>query len=149
MSARKKKSKKPSGTSPEQLLNETTFFVDWCLGRKVGEALQAVGLTVEFHGDNFRNDAEDTEWIQVIGDREWVALTKDKAIRKKPAERERVISAKARLFTLPSGNLSGEEMAEIFVKNRYRMAYFINRHPAPFIAVVSLHGIRLLDPPVA
>jgi predicted nuclease of predicted toxin-antitoxin system len=146
MGARRKKSKKPSGTKAEQLLEQTTFFVDFCLGRHVGEALRAAGLKVEFHLDHFAEDAEDEEWLPVVGERNWVVLTKDKGIRRKSWEREKVISAKVRLFTLPSGNMTGEEMAKMYLANRFRMARFLRKHPPPFIAVVRRDMIDLREP---
>jgi hypothetical protein len=66
------------------LLETSTFFVDRCLGKSVGIALQQAGLRVEFHADHFADDADDATWISVVGQRGWIVLTKDKAIRTRP-----------------------------------------------------------------
>jgi hypothetical protein len=149
MGARRKKSRKPSATKAEQLLEQTTFYVDYCLGRYVSEALRASGLKVEFHLDHFAEDTPDKVWLAFVGQKGWVALTKDKGIRRKAWEREKVLSAKVGLFTLPSGNMTGEEMAEMYRSNRLRMARFLRAHPPPFIAVVHRDTIDLLEPRVA
>ena len=141
MGAPAKKSKKPSGTKAEQLLEQTTFFVDFCLGKHVGEALRDAGLKIEFHLDHFEEDAPDEEWLGEVGARGWVVLTKDKGIRRKPVEREKVISARLRVFTLPRASMTGEAMAERFLSNRLRMARFMLNHAAPFIAVVHENTI--------
>jgi|SRR5262245_12374278 len=106
MGARKKKSKKPSGTKAERLLEETTFFIDECLGRQLGEALRAAGWMVEFHHTHFTEGTPDDEWIPVVAARGWVALTKDKAIRRKQSERDKVMTTGLRVFTLPSGSMT-------------------------------------------
>jgi predicted nuclease of predicted toxin-antitoxin system len=141
-----RKSKKPSGTKAELLLSESTFFVDRCLGRSVGLALRDSGLIVEFHADHFPDDADDQTWISEVGRRGWIVLTKDKAIRTRPVELHAVESAKVRMFRLSSGNMTGAEMARVFVANRLRLGRFIKNNPSPFIARVSAGGVTLVYP---
>jgi hypothetical protein len=146
MGARRKKSKKPSGTRAEQLLRETIFFVDYCLGRQAGEALRAAGLRVEFHTDHFKQDEPDLGWLPEMGKRGWVVLTKDKEIRRKQVERDAVLESKVRMFALGSGNMTGQEIGEVFCRNRLKMARFIMRNNHPFIASVTQSGITLVAP---
>lgn len=144
MAARQKKSKKPSGTKAEQLLEQVTFFVDRYLGRHVGAALREAGLRIELHLDHFKDDTPDEDWIAEVSKRGWVTPTKDKAIRRKPREREAIIDSKARVFTLPSGNMTGEEMAERYVSSKLRMARFLRQHEGPFVGVVGQAEIILV-----
>lgn len=141
-----KKSKKSSVTKAESLLNTSTFFLDRCLGTGVGIALREAGLKIEFHQDHFAEDADDETWITEVGQRGWVVLTKDKAIRRKPIELLAVQVANVRMFSLSSGNLTGEEMGRVFVQNRLNMGRFIKNHPAPFIARVTARGVALIYP---
>jgi hypothetical protein len=138
-----RKSRKPSGTKAESLLNESTFFVDRCLGKYVGMSLQSAGLRFEFHADHFTDDADDETWISAVGRRGWVVLTKDKAISKRPAELHAIETANVRMFSLSRGNLTGEQMVRLFVDNRLRIGRFIKNHPPPFIARVSASGVVL------
>jgi hypothetical protein len=55
-------------------LSRPTFFVDWCLGKSVIEALIAEGAQVEHHGDHFDQNTPDIEWLSVVGARGWVVL---------------------------------------------------------------------------
>jgi len=128
------------------LLETSTFFVDRCLGKSVGLALRQSGLHVEFHADHFADDADDETWISVVGQRGWVVLTKDKAIRTRPVELQAVIAANVRMFRLPSGNMTGEEMGRVFVDNRLNMGRFMKNHPPPFIARVSASGVAMVYP---
>jgi hypothetical protein len=141
MGARRKKSKKPSATKAERLLERTVFFADVCLGRQLSQALKDSGWAVKFHLDHFPQDTPDEVWLPVVGDRGWVVLTKDKNIRRKPAERAKIIASKVRLFTLPGGNMTGEEMVERFRSSSARIARFLNNTQAPFVAVVQADNV--------
>ena len=44
------------------------------------------------------------------------------------------------MFTLASQNLSGKQMADIFLKSVNKMQEFVRKHPAPFIAKVYRDG---------
>jgi hypothetical protein len=144
MGARQKKSKKPSGTKAEQQLEERTFFTDECLGRSVGEALRAIGVKVELYTDHFSPGVPDVDWLPVVGEKGWVVITKDKAIRRKPWEREKVLASRVQMFTLPNGNMTGEQMGKVVVESRLRMARFLHKHTGPFIANVSQTEVTLL-----
>jgi hypothetical protein len=136
MNAPQKKSKKPSATKAESLLERTTFFVDRSLGRALGRTLREAGWRVELHDDHFAEDTLDEVWLLEVGARGWVVLTKDKAIRRKEVERDAVIAAGIRMFTLSSANMTGQEMAEVYLANRFKISRFLNKHSPPFIATV-------------
>jgi predicted nuclease of predicted toxin-antitoxin system len=146
MGGNRRKSTKPSGTKAELLLKSSTFFVDYCLGKKLGNELRETGLNVEFHSEHFKDDADDPAWISEVGRRGWIILTKDKAIQRIPAELQAVKAAKVRMFSLPSGNMTGEEMAKLFIKSLSLMARFLKDHPAPFIARLTQSGVKLVYP---
>ena len=118
-------------------LQPTTFFIDRCLGTKsIVEALREINISVEIHDDHFKQNALDVDWLSEIGKRGWVILTKDANIGKNPIERMAVASANIRMFVLASQNLSGSDMADIFVRSIPEMKRFISLNPAPFIAKV-------------
>lgn len=120
--------------------------MDRSLGRNVGIVLRAAGMRIELHDDHFKEDTPDEKWLVTVGARGWVALTKDKGIRRKPQEREAVLTANVRLFTLASGSMTGQEMADIYLQNRLRIGRFLKNHAPPFVAVVSRSGIVLVAP---
>jgi predicted nuclease of predicted toxin-antitoxin system len=126
--------------------NRPTFYLDFCLGKTVAEALKAAGATVELHKDHFAQDVEDTTWIPRVAEWGWVILTKDKNIRRRHGEREATLFAQARMFTLSSGNMRGAVMAELFVRNLDAMETLALALEPPFLAVVSLDGIEIVYP---
>jgi hypothetical protein len=144
MSGRRKKSKKPSGTKAEQLLEQAVWFTDECLGQRVPAALRAAGMTIEPWYDHFPAGTLDEIWLPEVGARGWIVLTKDKAIRRKPWEMGKVIAAGVRMFTLPSGNMTGDQMAALFLDNRLDMGRCLKKNRGPLIAVVSQSGVTLV-----
>ncbi len=55
------------------------FFLDRSIGKRViAEALIKEGIEAAIHDDYFEKDTKDSEWLSVLGKREWVVLTKDK-----------------------------------------------------------------------
>lgn len=116
------------------------FFVDRCLGRSVFQALNQTGIMVKFHDDEFPQSTLDTEWLPIVGQRDWVVLTKDAAIGRNALERRAVARANLRLFTLTRQDLTGAEMAAVLVQALGAMQRFVHRYPAPFIAKVDRAG---------
>jgi hypothetical protein len=41
---------------------------------------------VEVHDDHFARDEEDRVWLQSVGEKGWVVLTKDQKLRYRPLE---------------------------------------------------------------
>jgi predicted nuclease of predicted toxin-antitoxin system len=116
----------------------TTFFIDRCLGnRLIVETLRLAGVNVEIHDDHFGKNTQDVDWIPEIGKRGWVILTKDARIGKNKIERLAVADAEVRMFVLVSQNLSGADMANIFLQAIPEMEKFTLKNIAPFIAKVD------------
>jgi hypothetical protein len=99
-----------------------TYFVDRLLGRHVLVArLREADLSVEAHDDRFAMNTPDAEWLAAVGERGWVVLTKDKAIRRNALEREALLEARVACFMLGRGDLSAEQMAPAFIAALQRM----------------------------
>ena len=92
------------------------------------------------HDDYFAQGTEDEIWLEEVGKKGWVVLTKDDNIRYHKTERESVIRTGAVVFVLPRGNLRAEKMATIFVGALPRIKRFIKSHTPPFIARLTPSG---------
>src|SRR5688572_27343871 len=88
---------------------------------------------------------EDEEWIRDATARGWVLLTKDKNIRRKHKEHEMVRRARARMFCIASGNLTGPRMAERLRANEPRI-FARCREPGPYIWSVLPDALELVYP---
>jgi hypothetical protein len=88
----------------------------------------------------------DEVWLRDAGEKGWVVLTKDDAIRRRPAERDAMIAAAARVFCLTTARLRGTEQTERFVANRHRILRQ-SRKAGPYIYGVYDKGLKRLWPP--
>jgi predicted nuclease of predicted toxin-antitoxin system len=123
-----------------------TLFVDRSLGKRVGKRLREAGAAVELHDDHFAQTTEDSVWIPDVTARGWVILTKDKSIRRPRGEREDVLLAAAKVFTLTSGNMSGDEMADLFVERLADIERIAGSQTPPFVYAIGSGVIRQLLP---
>jgi predicted nuclease of predicted toxin-antitoxin system len=128
--------KKRSDTKPP----EYTFFIDRSMGRKLADALGAAGLSAIAHDSIFDEDTPDEDWLARAGREEWVVLTKDQWIRRRPIERRALRRARVRAFVFTGGNVSGIEMAEIILEALPRIRRLLKTTPAPFLARISASG---------
>jgi predicted nuclease of predicted toxin-antitoxin system len=117
------------------------FFIDRCLGKKLADSLRNKGATVEIHDDHFKQDIEDKDWLRIVGERNWVVLTKDKKIASRTLELEAVAEGNVRLFAFVDGDVSGVVVAQAFVNALENMRGFMRGNPAPFIAKVHQSGM--------
>jgi predicted nuclease of predicted toxin-antitoxin system len=126
---------------PAKLLEPYTFYVERSLGGKVvPDALVNAGLHIERHKEHFKHNAEDVEWLPFCGVRGWVVLTKDKAIRSNEVELIALIRAGVATFVITSGEMTGEDMANAYIKALPQIARFLKNKQRPFIARVSPEG---------
>jgi hypothetical protein len=126
------------------------FFVDRSLGKSIVEGLRAAGLTVlsmaDVYGEERAQRLPDEVWLRDAGEKGWVVLTKDDAIRRRPAERDAMIAAAVRVFCLTTAQLRGAEQTERFVANRHRIVRQ-SRKTGPYIYGVYEKGLKRLWPP--
>jgi predicted nuclease of predicted toxin-antitoxin system len=106
----------------------------------IRSTLREAGLAVEIHDNHFKRDEEDRVWLQKIGERGWVVLTKDQRLRYRPLEITALRSSGARVFILVAGNLRGVEIAAVFRDALPRIFKVLNKHPGPFVARVTKTG---------
>lgn len=125
------------------------FFVDRSLGKSVVEALRETGLTVhsmaDVYGEERAQRLADAVWLGDAGRKDWIVLTKDDAIRRRPAERDALTKAAVRCFCLTTAQLRGAAQIERFVNNRNRILRQA-RKPGPYIYGVYESGLKRLWP---
>jgi hypothetical protein len=125
------------------------FFVDRSLGKSIVEGLRAAGLSIhsmaEVYGEKQAQRLADEVWLRDAGESNWIVLTKDDAIRRRPGERDAMIDAAVRVFCLTTAQLRGAEQTERFVQNRYRIIRQA-RKPGPYIYGVYAKGLKKIWP---
>ncbi|AKE64945.1 hypothetical protein NIES3806_38270 [Microcystis aeruginosa NIES-3806] len=113
-----------------------TYFIDRALGKSIGEALQEIGVKIEFHHAHFAPDAPDTDWLPIVSQRGWIVLTKDVNIGRNILEVQQIARYQAQVFVLVSGNLPRQTMINIFVETIDKIEKIIQGNQAPFIAKI-------------
>ena len=137
----------PSSERPE----EPTFCIDEALGNKVvPRALREAGLKVELLIDHHPRGTFDEDWLADVGRRGWIVLTKDKQMKRRPAEQLAIVRHRVRAFLLTSGEMKAQEMAATLLKAVPGMRRLLVKHPGPFIASVNRSGeVAVVFPPPA
>ena len=95
---------------------------------------------VEVHDDHLPLDAPDEDWIALVGRRGWVAITKDRNVRYRTAELEAIREHSARVMVVRMKNATGSDIADMLARGRRRIARFVARTPAPFLAGIYVSG---------
>jgi uncharacterized protein with PIN domain len=134
---------------PSRSEKSPEFFVDRSLGKSIVEGLRVVGLTVhsmaDIYGEKQAQRLADETWLRDAGKNDWIVLTKDDAIRRRPAERDALNDAAVRVFCLTTATLRGSEQTERFAENRHRILRQAKK-PGPYIYGVYRDGLRRLWP---
>jgi NAD(P)-dependent dehydrogenase (short-subunit alcohol dehydrogenase family) len=129
--------------------NPLEFFADRSLGKSIVEALCAQGLTVysmaEVYGEEEAQRLADEVCLRDAGENDWVVLTQDDPIRRRPAERDALMEAAVRALCLTTARLRGSEQVERFVLNRHRILQQACK-PGPYIYGVYESGLKRLWP---
>lgn len=140
MSARKRKSKKQSAANFRQL-PEFVFFIDRNLGKhKLAQMLQDDGQQVEVHDDHLPQDAPDEDWIQLVGESNWLAITKDKNIMYRASELEAIKDQNACIFVVRAKNVTAEDVGNILINATKRIKKFAEKTKPPYVAAIYRDG---------
>lgn len=128
-----------SGTVPTLFIDRDTW------SHLLDAELRKAGIPFVAHREVFEPAALDPQWIAEIGRRGWVAVTRDKNIRRRPNELRAVRKAGVHMFALTSGNLSAADTAAIIIKAWPAIQREVAQTPAPALYSVSRSGdVRLL-----
>lgn len=127
------------------------FFIDRSLGRKhLAETLRGLGFTAHtmasVYGEDVAQQLDDESWLRDAGDKGWIVLMKDDAIRRRPAERDALAHASVRAFCLTNAQLRKEQQTERFVGNIERILRQAQQ-PGPYIYGVYEGYVQRLWPP--
>lgn len=121
---------------------EYIFYLDECLGgNKICGILKQAGHRVETHINHFPRGTPDEEWLPVIGKRDWVLLTQDKAIRRRKNEQMALRDSGVRAFIIAAKNLRGEEIGQLLLAVMPKILRTLKHTHAPFIAIINRDSI--------
>lgn len=109
------------------------------------DMLRAAGEDVHAHDDHFAQNTPDTEWLNEVGRRGWVVLTKDKNIRANQLEHVALVRANVACFMLGRGDLAAATMGNVFLDALPLIRRVLRRFDVPIAASLSTSGhVRVL-----
>ena len=101
-------------------------------------ALRAAGVDVRVHDELFPEGTEDVVWLGHAGTHRWVVITRDDRIRYNQLEKEAVLAANLRFFSITSSSLTGDEAGALLVSALGAMYRLCRQHSKRgFIAKIS------------
>ncbi|MHB8837523.1 MAG: PIN-like domain-containing protein [Gemmatimonadaceae bacterium] len=110
-----------------------TYFTDRNLGKQFPTILKKAGVRVERFDDHFAHNVPDEEWLAVVAERGWVAITHDANIRRRPNQRAAVLDGGPGLIVVV-GKLPFPELATHFARSIAAVERFVRKHERPWIA---------------
>jgi hypothetical protein len=103
--------------------------------------LRAAGLVVEIHKEqSFNSDAEDDEWLPIIGQRGWAIITNDGRITSRQIEIAAILRSGAPSFVLTAANATAAKNADAFLIALPDVLGCIASHEPPFVAQITRTG---------
>jgi hypothetical protein len=116
------------------------FFFDNNLGRQLPEGLKAFGEDACHLQDYFSPDTNDEDWLKYIGEHGWFLITVDKRIRRRPLERQALISGKVGAFFLLGKSMSRWNYVTQIIRSWEKIKQIAERETPPFAYQVDRHG---------
>lgn len=89
----------------------------------------------------FTPDAPDEAWLAVAGREKWIVLTRDKRIRRRPAELEAFREHKVVVFVLAAGNASAAETADLVTRFFDKIQRLASHAKPPVMYNVTRSGV--------
>ena len=114
-----------------------TFYVDECLGRAIALRLQTDGYDAKPF-DEFGGSC-DAEFLPVIGQRNWILLTKDKNLRRNQLEVEAILNAGIRAFVVTATTLNHQQITELLLNAMPKICR-VSRQRGPFVYNITATG---------
>ena len=125
-----------------------TFFIDNNLSPQLAIGMRGFGEAVEHLQDLFNEDADDTEWLQYVGRRGLVLITRDISIRRRPAELAALRDHRVGAFFLGGKNLGRCDLIQQLVRNWPRMKQMSIKTRRPFAFRVPPRGTKFVSIPL-
>lgn len=76
---------------------------------------------ISIYGANAEEQVDDETWLMRAGREQWIVLTKDTRIRRRPAELDAIRRGRLRVFCITTANLTGEQQRDRILVNMNRI----------------------------
>lgn len=125
-----------------------TFFFDNNLSPKLAHGFREFGEDVVHLIDVFPPTAQDTDWLPVIGEKGWILVTRDKKIRRRPAELAAYRLNGIGGFVLTGKNIEGWRIVRQLVNRWLKMKELAESTRKPFLYRIPPSGSKIEPVPL-
>lgn len=102
--------------------------------------MKAAGANVRHVGEALPYGSTDEVWLTEVGRSGWIALLRDKQIRRRPLERAALKAAKVAAFAFTGGQASAADTAAAVVPLLIKFANMAVSEPKPFLYTFGVSG---------
>jgi PIN like domain len=102
--------------------------------------MRAAGATVEHVRGALPPGLPDEQWLKEIGERGWIVLMRDKAIRRRPLELQALKDGAVGAFVFTGGQATAQTTADAVTPKLTKMAAISISEPKPFLYSLTLGG---------
>lgn len=118
------------------------IFIDRSVPKGVAEAIKKVRSDVLWLEDKFAHDTPDEEWLPVAGREGWLVILRDKKVRTRPGEREKIMQYGVGCFILnQKQDPTRWQYLQLLTSTLDQMQEKFVETPRPFIYTVDRNGV--------
>jgi predicted nuclease of predicted toxin-antitoxin system len=121
------------------------FFFDNNVSKKIVEGLKAFGEEAVHLQEIFPEDTADIDWIQYVGEKELVLITRDERVRWNPAEIAAIKKFKVATFFLGGSHLDRCRLIQQVVRNWPRIKEYSRKFQPPFALRIPPTGSKFKE----
>jgi len=122
-----------------------TFFFDNNISPTLVEGLKGFGEDVCHLKDYFPEDTPDPQWLKAIGQNNWILITRDKAINRRPVEKQAIKQYKLGSFFMLGKDMDRWAQVKQMVIAWKRIKEYAAKSRKPFAYKVYRSG-RKIEP---
>ena len=119
-----------------------TLFIDNNLGQNLAAGMKAFGEDVSHLRELFPANAKDTEWLPVVGARQYILVTRDEEIRREPSELAALKKNAVGAFFLGGKGLNRCQLIQQLVRNWPRIKELAHKERRPFAFRIPPSGTK-------
>jgi hypothetical protein len=118
------------------------IFIDRSVPKPVAEAIKRVRGDVLWLEDKFQHDTNDEVWLAAVGDQGWPVIVRDKKVRTRPGERDKIIRHGVGCFILnQKQDPTKWEYLQLLAKTMDEIEERFAQTPRPFIYTIDRNGV--------
>lgn len=124
------------------------FIFDENLSENLVRGLKEFGEDVNHITEFFPRGTPDDEWLELLGEKGWFLITRDKSIRRRPIEKEALKRFKVGAFFLGGKQMDRWQIIKQVIRIWERVQEKADNSQVPFAYQINRHGTSIDNIPV-